>query len=137
MSTTATVTCSDPRVIPEHYLKIGRGEAAVIRNAGGRVSDAMRSLAALDALGNTGTVMVVHHTDCGMTHMSDSGVKKMLRERAPERSAEIDDMEFGQILEYSIKEDLNILRESPYLSTDLNILGYNLDIHTGLLTEVK
>lgn len=91
--------------------------------------------------------------------MPDAGVRKMLKERVPDKAAEIDQMKFGEILEYetspppdgyrmamltvrrsvdeSIREDLKVLRESPYLSKDLNILGYSLDIHTGLLTEVK
>jgi carbonic anhydrase len=93
------VSCSDPRVIPEQYFNFGRGEAAVIRNAGGRVVDAMRSINALDAIGNTGTVIVVHHTDCGMTHMPDESVRKMLTERAPELAGDIEKMTFGEIKE--------------------------------------
>ena len=69
----------------------------MIRNAGGRASDALRSIIALDAIGNTDTVIVVHHTDCGMTHMPDSSVRKMLKERAPELEKEIDGMTFGEI----------------------------------------
>jgi carbonic anhydrase len=93
----------------------------VIRNAGGRVVDAMRSINALDAIGNMGTLIVVHHTgmsqqhpklgecrcadlvvleiDCGMTHMPDANVRKMLKARTPELSEEIDGMTFGEIKE--------------------------------------
>ncbi|OCK74953.1 carbonic anhydrase [Lepidopterella palustris CBS 459.81] len=136
---TVIISCSDPRVIPEQYFNLGRGEAAVIRNAGGRASDAIRSLAALDAIANIGTVIIVHHTDCGMTHMPDAGVRKMLKERAPELSEEIDGMQFGEItdVDESIREDVAFLRKSPLLSRDLDILGYSLDMHSGRLTEVE
>ncbi|OCL10080.1 carbonic anhydrase [Glonium stellatum] len=128
------VTCSDPRVIPEQYF-----EAAVIRNAGGRTSDAIRSLAALDTIGNTDTVIIVHHTDCGMAHMPDEAVRQRLKGRAPELSREIDQMTFGEILDVdeSVREDIALLKASPLLSKDLTILGYSLDIHTGLLAEVQ
>jgi len=86
-------------VIPEQYFNFGRLESAVIRNAGGRVVDAMRSINALDAIGNLGSLIVVHHTDCGMTHMPDVDVRKMLKERAPELSDEIEKMVFGEIKE--------------------------------------
>ncbi|KAF2812087.1 carbonic anhydrase [Mytilinidion resinicola] len=136
---TVIISCSDPRVIPEQYFDFGRGVAAVIRNAGGRTSDALRSLAALDALGNTDTVIIVHHTDCGMTHMPDAGVRKMLKERAPQLSKEIDRMKFGEItdVDESIRQDIALLRASPLISKTVTIVGFNLDILTGQLTEVK
>lgn len=80
------VSCSDPRVIPEQYFGLNRGgssdlisrvgdhgvhianlvcglsEAAIIRNAGGRASDALRSIATLDAIAGLSTIIVVHHT---------------------------------------------------------------------------
>ena len=84
---TMTVSCSDPRVIPEQYFGLNRGglsylffvrsrgdnaltanlvrglpEAAVIRNAGGRASDALRSIATLDAIAGLSTIIVIHHT---------------------------------------------------------------------------
>jgi carbonic anhydrase len=63
------------------------------------VVDAMRSINALDAIGNLGSLIVVHHTDCGMTHMPDANVRKMLKARAPELEGEIDGMKFGEIKE--------------------------------------
>ena len=114
----------------------------MIRNAGGRASDALRSLYALDAIGNIGTVVLVHHTgtlspfsdhlrhnpfpsctmfymlltslslrdpmliirllDCGMTHMPDANVRKLLKSRVPDASEEIDQMTFGEIKEYHL-----------------------------------
>ena len=53
---TVIISCSDPRIPPEQFLALEKGEAAIIRNAGGRTSDALRSLIALDAVGNLGTV---------------------------------------------------------------------------------
>lgn len=74
-----------------------------------------------------------------MTHMPDVNVRKMLKERAPELGEEIEKMTFGEIKdpEISIKEDLAILRASPLLPKDVNILGFKLDIHNGLLSQVE
>ena len=62
LTSMVSVSCSDPRVIPEQYFGLNRGEAAIVRNAGGRASDALRSIATLDAIGGLSTIIVVHHT---------------------------------------------------------------------------
>ena len=65
---TPTVTCSDPRTAPELFMPREGMRPAVIRNAGGRAMDAMRSLHVLNAIAPIGTVVVVHHT--GMSPLS-------------------------------------------------------------------
>jgi carbonic anhydrase len=89
----------------------------MIRNAGGRVFDVIRTLTTLRAIGNPGTIVVMHHTgtlepsiewlcvriiikslsDCGLTHWFDDDVKKNLLEVAPEHKEEIEKMNFGEI----------------------------------------
>lgn len=71
----------------------------MIRNAGGRASDAVRSLLTLDAIAGLKTIAVVHHTDCGTTLVPDEEVREMLRKRAPDRKEEIEKMTFGEIKE--------------------------------------
>jgi len=69
----------------------------MVRNAGGRAFDAIRTLAVLQTIGNPATIVVMHHTDCGMTHFHDAEVKKALVEMAPSEKASIEDMKFGEI----------------------------------------
>jgi len=133
------LSCSDPRVVPEKYFDLKKGDAAIVRNAGGRASDAVRSILTLDAIAGLQAILVVHHTDCGTTLVRDAEVREMMKKRAPERSEEIDKMTFGEIpdVDASVREDVALLKASPFLSKDTEILGYNLDVETGLLTEVK
>lgn len=69
----------------------------MIRNAGGRVLDALRTLTALQTIGAPGTIVVMHHTDCGMSHFHDADIKAALGELAPEEKETIGGMEFGEI----------------------------------------
>jgi carbonic anhydrase len=71
----------------------------MVRNAGGRAFDAIRSLSVLQTIGAPGTIVVMHHTDCGMTHFHDDAIKKALIEVAPEEKARIEEMKFGEIKE--------------------------------------
>lgn len=58
---TCIISCADPRLIPEHYFSFGKGEMPVIRNAGGRAKDALRSLLVLENALGLGGVVIVHH----------------------------------------------------------------------------
>jgi carbonic anhydrase len=135
------ISCSDPRIVPADYFKLNFGEMGVIRNAGGRAMDAIRSLVVLDTLVKIGTVIVVHHTDCGQTHVLDQEVKDGIISRHPELASDVEKMKFGEIrkedLEKSLLEDIAILKESPLLRDEMNVRGFKLDIATGLLSEVK
>jgi carbonic anhydrase len=114
--------CDRNQYIHVTHLIRGPSEAAIIRNAGGRASDSLRSIATLDAIGGLSTIIVVHHTgecgaaindcldiycrqpadaptDCGTTLVRDEEVREMLRKRAPEKSEEIAKMTFGEITE--------------------------------------
>lgn len=70
----------------------------MIRNAGGRAFDAIRTLTALQTIGAPGTIVVMHHTDCGMSHFHDAAIKDALRELAPGEEAAIEKMQFGEIV---------------------------------------
>jgi carbonic anhydrase len=128
-------------VVPADYFKLPTGELGIIRNAGGRAFDAIRSLAVLDALVKIGTIIVVHHTDCGQTHVLDQEVRDNIVRVHPELADEVKDMPFGEIpegqLEQTIRDDIKILKETPLLRDEINVLGLKLDLETGLLSEVK
>src|SRR4051794_24223651 len=62
----AVVTCMDARIVPSEQFGLEAGDAHVIRNAGGRARDALRSLVISERLLGTNEIAVIHHTDCGM-----------------------------------------------------------------------
>ena len=94
-----TVSCSDPRVIPEKFLGLESGPTAVIRNAGGRASDAIRSLLVLHTINPLGLILVVHHTDCGTTHVHDNEVRENIKKMSSLSESTINSLEFGEITE--------------------------------------
>ncbi|MDB5074902.1 MAG: carbonic anhydrase, partial [Chloroflexi bacterium] len=77
----AVVACMDARLDPARALGLEEGDAHVIRNAGGRASDAIRSLVISQQLLGTREVVVVHHTDCGMLTFSDDQLRKQVEQK--------------------------------------------------------
>ncbi|KAL2066923.1 hypothetical protein VTL71DRAFT_1347 [Oculimacula yallundae] len=134
------ISCSDPRLNPYQVLGLDATlKATMLRNAGGRVFDAIRTLATLQTIGDPGTIVVMHHTDCGMTHFHDDAIKKALFEIAPGEKELIDRTKFGEItgsIEESVLKDLALLRASPLIKKSTQIVGLKYNIHTGILTQV-
>jgi carbonic anhydrase len=132
----AVVTCMDTRLDVFALLGLRLGDAHVIRNAGGRVTDdVLRSLiVSIEVLG-TRAVAVIQHTDCGMAKATDDQLKAMVRER---RGADPDPVEFLTIDDHgtTIQADVILLRESPLLPTDLEVRGFLYDVHTGRLAQI-
>src|SRR6185312_12107516 len=77
---TTVITCMDARLVPSRQLGLAEGDAHVIRNAGGRAQDALRSLVVSQRLLGTNEVMVIHHSDCGMRGLTDDAVRSAVRE---------------------------------------------------------
>ncbi|KAK0247895.1 hypothetical protein B0A54_16651 [Friedmanniomyces endolithicus] len=134
------VSCSDPRLNPYQILGIDQTlKATMVRNAGGRVFDALRTLAVLQTIGSPGTIVVMHHTDCGVTHYHDSQIREALSELAPTDKTAIEATNFGEIkgsIEESVIEDLEILRASPWIKKSTQLIGLKYDIDTGKLEVV-
>ncbi|KAG0649169.1 Beta-carbonic anhydrase 1 [Hyphodiscus hymeniophilus] len=132
---TAIISCSDPRIVPEQFLGLEFSECAIIRNAGGRTQDAMRSILALDAVGGLGTVVVIHHTDCGMSHTDEAGFEAATKSRHPALAEP--GYVYGAIAdpEKTILEDVKFLKSQPGLTDHINIFGLVLDTHTGVLKQ--
>ncbi|KAK0857386.1 hypothetical protein LTS16_017873 [Friedmanniomyces endolithicus] len=135
------VSCSDPRLNP--YLILGIDQtlkATMVRNAGGRVFDALRTLAVLQTIGPPGTIVVMHHTDCGLTHYHDSKIREALSELAPGDKTAIEATRFGEIknsIEDSVKEDIEMLRASPWIKESTQLIGLKYDIDTAKLDVVE
>lgn len=132
------ISCFDGRVDPRKFFGLQPGDAVLISNAGGRVNaDALRSIIILDDLLVVGTVIVVHHTDCGLVHTSDESIRARLKGRAPEKAQEIEGMEFDLFkdVHQSVRHDMGIVKASPFL--DVQVFGYIYDVTHGTVKEVK
>jgi carbonic anhydrase len=132
----AVVTCMDARLDPARMLGLGAGDAHVIRNAGGRAQDAVRSLVISQRLLGTTEVMVIHHRDCGMLGLRDEDVRERVRQ---ELGADDGGMEYlgFQDPEGAVRDDVALLRSSPLVADDMTIRGFLYDEDTGRLEEVS
>jgi carbonic anhydrase len=131
----AVVACMDARLHPEKALGLAIGDAHVIRNAGGRVQDAIRSLVISERLLGTTEVVVLHHTDCGMlTFTNEQLAAKVQADLAADVSGQ-DFLPFAD-LEQSVRDDVALLRASPLIPADIAISGAIYDVDTGKVHEV-
>lgn len=131
----AVLTCMDARYTAQGVLGLGPGDAHVIRNAGGRLTDdAVRSLTVSATLLNTRRCAIIHHTECGLLNTSNAAIA----DRVAELSGERPSMEFYPIpaLEESVREDVAALRACPYLPEGYEVAGFVYDVRTGELRAV-
>jgi carbonic anhydrase len=129
------ITCMDARIDPYRILGLEPGDAHVLRNAGGVVTDdEIRSLAISQRLLGTEEVIVMHHTECGMTTFTDEQFKQQLRDETgvePPWSAEC----FSDV-EEDVRDSIARLRESPFIPRKDSVRGFVYDVKTGRLDEV-
>ena len=132
----AVLTCIDARLHPERFLGANIGDMHMIRNAGGRASDdALRSLIISSQLLGTRQLMVIHHTDCGMTTFTNEDVWGKLEAETDPSVREIDFMPFSDV-EESVREDVRTIRENPFLPKDAEVTGWVYDVTTGRLRSI-
>lgn len=132
----AVVTCMDARLHPEEFLGLEVGDAHVIRNAGGRVSeDAIRSLVISERLLGTTEIVVIHHTDCGMATFRNEDLAAKIKEDLGVDAAGHDFLTFTD-LEQSVRDDVNKIRDSELIPDDITVTGAIYDVKTGELREV-
>jgi len=132
----AIVTCMDARLQPARFLGLEPGDAHVIRNAGGRVRDAVRSLIISQQLLGTREVAVIHHTDCGMLTFTDESLRDKVRQELGTDTGEFEFLPFED-LEQSVRDDVAFLKNSPFIPKDVPVRGFVYDVRTGRLTEIK
>jgi carbonic anhydrase len=132
----AVIACMDARVNPYPILGLELGDAHVIRNAGGVVTDdEIRSLAISQRLLGTEEVILIHHTECGMLTFSDDDFRRRIREDTgvePHWSAEAFDD-----LEEDVRRSIERIESSPFIPNKDSIRGFVYDVKTGALDEVK
>jgi len=132
----AVVTCMDARILPSRALGLEEGDAHVIRNAGGRAQDALRSLIISQRLLGTREVAVIHHTDCGMLTFKNEDLRAQVKRELGADASGIDFLPFADV-EKSVRDDVAALRDSPFIPRDVPVRGFVYDVRTGRLTEVR
>ena len=132
----AVVACMDARLNPYGVLGLREGDAHVIRNAGGVVTDdAIRSLAISQHLLGTEEVILIHHTGCGMLTFSDEDFTSKLEQDAGERP-DWPVETFGD-LDEDVRESIARVRTSPFVPRKDSVRGFVYEIETGRLREVS
>ncbi len=130
----AVVACMDARLDVYQILGLGLGEAHVIRNAGGVISeDTIRSLVISQRLLGTKEIILIHHADCGMLTFQDHEVKAQIHAEVGHRPAfslepfhdEVDD----------VRQSIARLRANPFIAHKERIRGFVFDVKTGRLEE--
>jgi carbonic anhydrase len=131
----AIVACMDARVNPYPILGLELGDAHVIRNAGGVVTDdEIRSLAISQRLLGTEEVILMHHTDCGMLTFNDEDFRRQIQEDTgikPAWSPEAFDD-----LEADVRQSIERIKSSPFIPNKESIRGFIYEVETGRLREV-
>ena len=132
----AVVACMDARLNVYALLGLGDGEAHVIRNAGGVITDdEIRSLAISQRLLGTREIMLIHHTDCGMLTFTDDEFKRSILEDTgikPHWGAE----SFPD-LEEDVRQSIARIKASPFVPHTDAVRGFVFDVATGKLNEVS
>jgi len=133
---TAVVACMDARIETGRLLGLEEGDAHVIRNAGGVVSDdVIRSLAISQRLLGTEEIVLIHHTDCGMLTFKDDDVKAQIEEDTGVRPPFA--LEAFSDLEQDVRQSARRIRSSAFVPSKDNIRGFVYDVKTGRLNEVS
>ena len=132
----AIVTCMDARIETGSALGIKEGDAHIIRNAGGVVTDdVIRSLIISQRLLQTREIMVLHHSGCGMLTFTDQSLKDSLEEETGIRPSF--SIETFSNLEDDVRQSIARIQSSPFIPHKENIRGFIYKVETGRIHEVK
>ncbi|AND80372.1 beta-class carbonic anhydrase [Streptococcus pantholopis] len=133
----AIVTCMDARLHVAQALGLALGDAHILRNAGGRVTeDVIRSLVISQQQLGTEEIVVLHHTDCGAQTFTNTAFAQQLQRDLGVDAGDWDFLPFSDVAD-SVREDMTLLRQSPLIPADITISGAIYDVDTGRMTEVK
>jgi len=132
----AVLACMDARLNVYGMLGLSEGDAHVIRNAGGVVTDdEIRSLAISQRLLGTEEIILIHHTDCGMLTFTDDDFKKSIQEETgikPEWAAEA----FSD-LDTDVRQSIARIKASPFIPKKDSVRGFVYEVESGRLREVN
>ncbi len=131
----AVVACMDARSDPLAALGLNVGEAHIIRNAGGVITDdVIRSLCVSQQALGTREIILIHHSECGLCGLDEVSFRSHLNHRVCAQP----DWEIGSFADpaQDVRESIATLRASPFIEFDTHIRGFVFDVATGLLKEV-
>jgi carbonic anhydrase len=132
----AIVTCMDSRLDVFAALGLGDGEAHVLRNAGGVITDdVIRSLAISQRLLGTREVMLIHHSDCGMQKISDDGFRAELQKETGVAPAFA--IESFQDIDADVRQSILRVQRSTFLPHRDAVRGFVYDVDTHRLREIS
>jgi carbonic anhydrase len=132
----AVLACMDSRLDPARALGLEEGDAHVIRNAGGVVTDdAIRSLAISQRLLGTKEIILIHHTDCGMLTFTDDEVKAQIEQDTGIRPPFA--LESFKDVDADVRQSIARIAASPFVPDKSRVRGFVYDVKTGKLREVS
>ena len=132
----AVVTCMDARINLFSLLGLREGDAHIMRNAGGVITeDEIRSLAISQRLMGTEEIILIHHTDCGMQAFDDAEFRAQLE---AETGVPVPwDTEAFEDLDLDVLKSIARIRESPFIPHTDRVRGYVYEVESGVLREVS
>jgi carbonic anhydrase len=132
----AVLACMDARLNPYGALGLAEGDAHVIRNAGGVVTDdEIRSLAISQRLLGTEEILLIHHTDCGMLTFTDDQFAQKLQDETGETPAW--SANTFPDLEGDVRDSIARIKDSPFIPNTDSVRGFVYEVETGKLREVS
>ncbi|KIX98215.1 uncharacterized protein Z520_06295 [Fonsecaea multimorphosa CBS 102226] len=136
------VSCFDSRANPLTFLNVGIRECLVLRNVGGRFASAAGDIAALDTLFHVSQIILIHHTNCGASHVTKQQVLDGVHQKRPEFTGFAEELEWRLPMKEdnhnSLLEDFERVKSCGFLREDLidGVVGLWLDVETGLVKRV-
>ncbi len=135
----AILTCMDARIYPNKIFGLHEGDAHIIRNAGGRAADALRSLAISQELMGTREIVVLHHNDCGLLGRSNAEIRSRLvsslGQVAMQPAANLDFLPWPDV-EQALRNEMYDIQTSPLIRPGTPVTGFIYDEETGLIRQV-
>ncbi len=133
----AILTCMDTR-LSIRTLGLKTGDAHVIRNAGGIVTDdAVRSLVVSHYLLGTEEFMVINHTDCGLMHTTEQDLRTRVQNRAGTAAVSPAFFYAFQNIDENVRHQLQKLRSHPWIPAEVSVRGFVYDVTSGRMREIK
>ena len=134
----AIVACMDARMTVEQLAGLNTGDAHIIRNAGGLVTeDAIRSLVISHHLLGTNEFIVINHTDCGMLTFKDEDLRARLEQETGVATVAPAQFHAFADVEANVRRQVNRIRSHPWIPKSIPVRGFVYDVKTGKLAEVR
>ena len=128
----------DARLIVSQILGLKAGDAHIIRNAGGIVTeDALRSLIISHQLLGTQEFIIINHTDCGLLKVREDDLKKRLVEKMGTKSDSPSHFYAFDDLEENVRQQVRTIKSHPWIPKQIPVRGFVYDVKNGRLTEIK